>query len=227
MKLTRSQIPLVFGVLAAGLVWAQPDASTSSKLPVDFGDYWNAELALTYTFWDSLGDLDPAGSGGPFETEGVGFDTSIKGSIGRFGSSIVFLGFNFGMAGFDSNVFLEGFPEGSALDLTYAAATLNFRFGDPGQHYVDIDIGFGAYYASNLYIDCVAVPECFSSETNVTKPGGFIGASWAIWRGLKLSGRVHYADFGTIGSIGPESGTLAGPMYTAQLGWEFGNWFSK
>ncbi len=222
MLRTRRTLALVLGSIAAGQVCAQSGPAPDA---VGLGDYWNAEIAVTYTSWDALGDLDPAGRGGPFETEGLGFDASIDGSIGRLGNSIVFAGFEFGMAGFNSNVFLEGFPDRSALDLAYAVGTLSFRFGSPGAQYVDIDIGLGAYNAGNLYIDCTAVPECFDSEISVTEPGGYIGAGWAVWQGLNLAGRVHFADFGTIGSIGPESGTLDGPMYSVRLGWEFGNWF--
>ncbi len=223
MKHAGAQITLILGVLAAAQVCAQSDSAGS---PIGFGDYWNADLAFTYTFWDSLGDLEPAGRGGPFDTEAAGFDVSLEGSVGRLGNAIVFVGFNFGMAGFNSNIFLEeDFGTESNIDLTYAVGTLNFRLGNPGNQYVDIDVGLGAYNAGNMYIDCIAVPACLASEISVTEPGGYIGASWAVWRGLKLAGRIHYVDFGTIGSIGPESGTLEGPMYTAQIGWEFGNWF--
>ena len=215
---TARILALLIGLVAVAQVYAQ------SASHVGLGEYWNAQLAVTYTSWDSLGDLAPAGRGGAFETEGVGFDASLNGSIVRFGRSTVFAGFNFGMAGFNSNVFLESFSDQSAMDLSYAVATLNFRFGDPGDQYVDVDFGIGAYNASNMYIDCVAVPDCFNSEISVTKPGGYAGVSWAMWRGLKIGGRIHYADFGTIGSVGPDSGTLDGPMFTIQVGWEFGDW---
>ncbi len=223
MKTARAQIVLLLGVLATGPVHAQSDGPAS---PVGFADYWNADLAFTYTLWDSLRDLEPAGRGGPLETDAAGFDTSLEGSVGRLGNAIVFIGFNFGMAGFNSNIFLEedAITE-SNIDLIYALGTLNFRLGEPGRQYVDIDVGLGAYNAGNMYIDCIAVPECLASEVSVTRPGGYVGASWAIWRGLKLAGRIHYVDFGTISSIGPESGTLEGPMYSVQVGWEFGNWF--
>lgn len=181
---------------------------------------------MTYTSWDSLGDLVPAGRGGPFETEGAGWDASLEGSIGRLGNTVVFIGFNLGMTGFNSNIFLEeDLITESNIDLAYAVGTLNFRLGRPGSQYVDIDIGLGAYNVGNEYIDCIAVPACLASDTSVTKPGGYFGVSSAVWRGLKLAGRIHYADFGTISSIGPESGTLEGPLYSVQAGWEFGNWF--
>ena len=220
-----ARILLVLSALPAFQVVAQAEQAYE---PISFGDYWNADLAFTYTAWDSLGDLVPAGRGGPFETSGAGWDATIEVSLARVGSSVMFVGFNAGMIGFNSDVFLEDDDASntSALDLTYAVGTLNFRFGEGRKQYFDIDVGLGVYNAGNLYIDCSAIPDedCLGSEVNSTPIGGYIGASWAIWRGLKLAGRVHYADFGTIGSIGPESGTLKGPMYTAQIGWEFGDW---
>jgi len=191
---------------------------------VGFAEIWNLEIAATYANWDSLGDLQPLGSGGPFETEGPGWEGSIEGSLARWGPGVMFGGFTIGMAGFNSDVFLEGFADGNALDLTYAVVTLTWRLGERGGRHFDIDAGIGSYYASSLYIDCTAIPECFDAEFGVNRAGGYVGASGSVWRGLTIGARVHYADFGTIGSIGPESGDLEGPMLTIHVGWEFGNW---
>lgn len=192
---------------------------------VGFGEVWDAEISFSYANWSNLGDIEPAGRGGPFETDGFGYDAGIEGSVTRWGTSLVLVGFNLGMSGFNSNVYLEGFEDTSSLDLFYANGTATFRFGEKGEQYFDVDVGLGWYMASNMYIDCMAIPDCFQSEINVSRPGGFLGISGAVWRGLTLGARVHYADFGTIDSIGPDSGPLAGPIYTAYLGWEFGNWF--
>jgi hypothetical protein len=216
---------------SAALTFALPALLTGAGANADapdgqvgFADIWNLEVAATYASWDSLGDLDPLGRGGPFETEGPGWEASIESSLTRWGSGILFGGFTVGMAGFNSDVFLEGFPDGNALDLTYAVVTLTWRLGERGNRFFDIDAGIGSYYANSLYIDCTAIPECFDAESSVNRAGGYIGASGSVWRGLKIGARVHYADFGVIGSIGPESGTLEGPMLTIQVGWEFGNW---
>lgn len=216
---------IILCAIATSSVLAQ---SATDPAPIRFAQYWNADLAFTYLTWDSLGDLEPAGRGGPFETTGVGWDATIEVSVARVGSAIMFVGFNLGVSGFNSDVFLEedDVASESGLDLTYAVGTLNFRFGNPGGRYFDVDLGLGGYNAGNMYIDCAAIPaaSCSGSAANSAAFGGYLGASWAVWRGLKLAGRVHYADFGTIPSIGPDSGELTGPIYTFSLGWEFGDW---
>lgn len=192
---------------------------------VRFGEVWDAEIAFSYASWQNLGDIVPAGRGGLYETEGLGLDAGIEGSIARWGSSLVLVGFNVGAIGFGSNVYLESFEDDSSLELWYANGTATFRFGQRGAQYFDVDLGLGWYGALNMYIDCTAIPNCFESETTASSLGGFVGVSGAVWQGLTLGARVHYADFGTVGSIGPESGTLEGPIFAAYVGWEFGNWF--
>ena len=123
------------------------------------------------------------------------------------------------------NVFFEGFEDTSSLELTHAVGTLTFRFGEVGSRYFDVDLGLGAYLASDMYIDCSAIPSCFDAEADVTTLGGFAGISATLWRGLVVAARVHHADFGTIETIGPESGDLSGPMFSAYIGWEWGTWF--
>ena len=193
---------------------------------VRFAEYWDADLAVGYMNWPGLGDIEPAGRGGRFETGGYGFDAGIEGSVARVGPSLVFIGANLGMSGFNSNVFVESFEEESSLDLAYFNGTVTFRFGNRGRQYFDIDTGLGWYMASNMYLDCVAVPNC-TEEMNVSRLGGFVGFSGTVWRGLTLGVKVHYADFGTISSAGPDSGVLKGPMYAANIGWTWGNWFGQ
>lgn len=146
---------------------------------VRFSEYWDADLAFTYMSWPGLGDLEPAGRGGDFETNGYGFDAGIEGSIARLGPSLVFVGANFGFVGFEHNVFIEGFEDDSTMDLAYFNGTVTFRFGETGRQYFDVDAGLGWYMASNMYIDCVAVPSC-AEEQNVERLGGFVGVSGTV-----------------------------------------------
>ena len=189
-----------------------------------FGDHWGFRVGLNYSSWDGLGDLQPAGRGGPYKTTGNGLEFEGYTSIAKAGDNWFFAGVSTGFLGFNTSLLEDDFSDESALDATYFGALLKYRFREPGQNYVEIDLGLGYYLASAKYIDCVAIPNCLSAGADVDALGGFIGLSGRLLKGLVIGARAHYADFGTIEAIGSDSGDLSGPIYTAYVSWEFGRW---
>lgn len=202
-----------------------PDSTVADENSSVFGDYWGVRVGLSYASWSALGDLEPAGRGGPFDSTGVGMEVEGYTSIHRTGANWLFGGIVLGTPGFNTSLLEEDEVKAeSALDLLYMSLLAKYRFQDPGEKYIDIDAGLGYYLASSKYIDCVAIPDCFNAEADSSTLGGFVGISGRPVSGLVLGARVHFAEFGTIEAIGPDSGDLGGPIFVAYASWEFGRW---
>ena len=210
--------------LIAVLLLAVPLQAAGEDDDSVLADFWGVRIGFNYSWWNGLGDLDPAGSGGPFRTRGNGLEFEAYTSIAKLGDNWLFAGVGTGFLGFNTSLLDDDFPDESALEATHLNALLKYRLGKPGNNYVEVDIGLGYYLASTMYIDCSAIPDCLGAEADADVLGGFVGLSGRPMRGLLIGARAHYADFGTIEAIGPVSGDLRGPMYTAYVSWEFGRW---
>ncbi len=211
-------------VLAIAFLLMFPLLAAADEGGSVFGERWGTRIGLNYSSWDGLGDLEPAGSTGPFDTTGNGLEFEAYTSISKRNNNWLFAGVNIGFLGFNTSLLEPDFPDRSALDATYIDVFLKYRFGEPGQSYLDIDAGLGYYLASTMYVQCDVIPDCFDAEADVDVLGGFVGLSGRVIKGLVIGGRIHYANFGTIEAVGADSGDLKGPVYTAYVSWEFGRW---
>jgi len=211
-------------LLVACLVLASPFAAAADEDGSVFGDHWGFRIGFNYSSWPGLGDLEPAGTAGQFETKGNGLEFEGYTSIAKMGDNWLFAGINAGFLGFNTSLLEPDFPEESALDATHITALLKYRFGESGHNYFEIDLGLGWYLASTKYIQCHVIPDCFSAEADVDTVGGFVGLSGRLMKNLVIGARAHYANFGTVEAIGPDSGDLDGPIYTAYVSLEFGRW---
>ena len=210
--------------LVTALILMCPMAVTADEGGSVLGAYWGFRIGLNYSSWNGLGDLEPAGSAGPFDTTGNGLEFEAYTSIAKMENNWLFAGVNIGFLGFNTSLLEPDFPDKSALDATHIDALLKYRFGEPDQNYLDLDAGLGYYLASTQYIQCYVIPDCLSAEADVGVLGGFVGLSGRVTKGLVIGARAHYADFGTIEAIGADSGDLKGPIYTVYVDWEFGRW---
>ena len=55
-------------LLVACLVLASPLMAAANENGSVFRDHWGFRIGLNYSSWSGLGDLEPAGTAGPFET---------------------------------------------------------------------------------------------------------------------------------------------------------------
>ncbi len=189
------------------------------------GQFWGTYAAVNYATWDGLGDVQPAGRGGPFEISGHGIEFGGYTNVARWGPARLLAGVELGFLGFNSDVIFEADPKvGSALEMTYLTGSMTFRFGEPGGRYLDLDVGLGQYQADTMYIDCAAIVRCFSADTNSRTLGTYLGVSGTVGHGILLGARIHNASFDPIEAVGPDTGSLEGPVYSIFAGWEFGNW---
>ena len=72
------------------------------------GDIWAIYGTVNYSSWSGLGDVQPVGRGGPFETNGVGIDFGVYTSIARLDSVWILAGGELGFLGLNSDVIFEG-----------------------------------------------------------------------------------------------------------------------
>jgi hypothetical protein len=189
-----------------------------------FSKHWGVRIGLSHSSWGGLGDLEPIGRGGPFESTALGMEIEGYFSVAKSGDNWVYGGLATGIAGYNTGLIVDNDAEDeSALDTLYINAVVKYRFREPGRDYIEVEGGLGYYLASSKYIDCSVVPDCFGAEADSSTVGGFIGVGGRVLGALVIGARVHYANFGTIEAIGPDSGELSGPILTAYASWEFDN----
>jgi hypothetical protein len=211
--------------LAIVTILALSAASNGAEFEEKQDRYWAVYATLHYASFDGLGDVQPAGRGGPFETSGPGIELGGYFSVAHWGSATLMAGMEIGLLGFNSDVILEDTGPVSAesgFEVYNWTLSLALRFGDSGKRYIDLDAGLGKYWGHTMYIDCVAIPSCFDADTRSESAGGYLGISGSPGYGIRFGVRAHVVKFDPIEAIGPGTGSLDGPIYTAFVGWEFG-----
>jgi hypothetical protein len=219
--------PALVRLLIFALPFQVANAQDSSVL----GDFWAAYGMVNYSSWDGLGDVQPVGRGGPFETSGVGIDLGGYTSVARLDSFWLLVGGELGLLGLNSNVIFEqdsgsGTTE-SAFEVNHITALLKARFGKPGGRYLDLSVGLGQYYSDTKYIDCSVIINCFSADTGNSATGAFLELSGTPGRGFLVGARVHFVEFDPIEAVDLGVSKLKGPIYSVFVGWEYGNWRRK
>jgi hypothetical protein len=192
------------------------------------GRFWGVYGLLNGSNWEGLGDVQPLGRGGPFETTGHGLDLGGYVSVAKLGSVWVLAGGELGLLGFNSDVIFESNSETasteSAFEVNRLSASVLFRFGQPGNRYLDLGIGLGQYYGDTKYVDCSVIVRCFGAETSDSTTGVYLEVSGTLGKGVLVGARIHQFEFDPIEAVDLGAKRLEGPMYTLFIGWEFSNW---
>ncbi len=213
--------------LAAIAIFTFSPVSQCAEFEAEPGRYWAVYATVHYASFDGLGDVEPAGRGGLFETSGPGIELGGYVSLAEWGSATLLSGMEFGFLGFNSDVFLEGSGSARAeskFEVNYWTVSAALRFGESGKRYINIDAGLGMYWGHTLYIDCAVIQTCFRADATSQPVGGYLGISGSVGYVIKLGARMHAVHFDPIEAIGPGTGSLGGPIYTAFVGWEFGRY---
>jgi hypothetical protein len=190
------------------------------------GDIWGVYAKLNYSSWDGLGDVQPLGRGGPFETSGVGIDFGGYTSIARMDSVWLLAGGELGFLGLNSDVIFEDRSPDieSAFEVNHITGAITARFGQPGGRYFDLGIGLGRYYSDTKYIDCSVILRCFSAETGDSATAAYLEVGGTPGKGVLLGARIHFVDFDPIEAVDLAVNALDGPIYSIFVGWEYSNW---
>lgn len=214
-------------ILVAGSLFAGANAAAQEE---DFPKMrWEVWLAATY--WSGLNDLLPS-AGGTFDEVGFGLGGGAHWPVASGARGDLLVGVEGGLMSHGSDI------QGDFEDLIsrdgYVAFSAKWMPGAPRG--LSLDAG----YAYHL-IDMSQVEDDYFSysyeefESWEDSAGGpFVGISWDSWAsrpgkssGLSLGFEVHFVDFETVRDediyitpvLGPNAGTLDGPMYLFQLGY--------
>ncbi len=192
----------------------------------DAPGHWSGTATVGLMTWSDLKDLEPA-AGGRFDS--LGFVVELAGykHVARWGSADVLVGVDFGFSATESDI--PGITEDFTQRGLYLTPSMKFRFGERSRRYLNLEAGLGWYQVdfAELHCDednlnnivCIEVAEPYDENSL----GGYLGITGGFGGGFIMGLKVHFADFGTVTGLGPDTGDLKGPMYILSLGGAFGD----
>ncbi len=186
---------------------------------------WSGTATFGLMIWSDLRDLEPA-AGGSFDSLGFAVEFAGHKHVARWGSADVLVGMDLGIFATQSDI------PGSIEEFTqrglYLTPSMKFRFGERSRRYLNLEAGLGLYqvdFAELICNDdnfnnivCIAIAEPFDENTL----GGYLGISGGFAGGFIMGFKVHFADFGKVTGLEPDTGALKGPIYIFSLGGAFG-----
>ena len=187
---------------------------------------WGGTATFGLMTWSDLRDLEPAAGGG---FDSLGFVVELAGHkhVARWGPADVLIGADFGISATQSDI--PGTTEDFTQRGLYLTPSMKFRFGERSRRYLNLEAGLGWYQVdfAELICDedifnnivCIELAEAFNEDTL----GGYLGISGGFGGGFIMGLKVHFADFGTVTGLGPDTGDLKGPIYIFSLGGAFGD----
>ncbi len=187
--------------------------------------HWSGTATFGLITWSDLKDLEPDAGGG---FDSLGFIVELAGHkhVTRWGSADVLIGVDFGISATQSDI------PGNTEDFTqrglYLTPSIKFRFGERSRRYLNLEAGLGWYQVdiAELICDedifnnivCIEIAEPYEEDAL----GGYLGISGGFGGGFIMGLKVHFADFGKVTGLGPDTGALKGPIYIFSLGGAFG-----
>ena len=186
---------------------------------------WSGTATAGVLIWNDLKDLEPAAGGG---FDSVGFVVELAGHkhVARWGPADVLIGVDLGIFATQSDI--PGITEDFTQRGLYLTPSMKFRFGERSRRYLNLEAGLGWYQVDfaelicnediSNNIVCIEIAEPFDEDTL----GGYLGITGGFGGGFIMGLKVHFADFGKVTGLGPDTGDLKGPIYIFSLGGAFG-----
>jgi hypothetical protein len=187
---------------------------------------WSRTATFGLMTWGGLRDLEPAAGGG---FDSLGFVVELAGHkhVARWGSADVLVGVDFGFFATQSDI--AGITEDFTQRGLYLTPSMKFRFGERSRRYLNLEAGLGWYQVdfAEFHCDedifyntvCIEIAEPYDENSL----GGYLGISGGFGGGFIMGLKVHFADFGTVTGLGPDTGELEGPIYILSFGGAFGD----
>ncbi len=187
--------------------------------------HWSGKATFCLMTWSGLRDLEPAAGGG---FDSVGFVVELAGHkrVSRWGSADVLVGADFGFLATESDI--PGISEDFTQRGLYLTPSMQIRYGERSGRYLNLEAGLGWYQVdfAELHCDednfnnivCIEITEPYDENSL----GGYLGITGGFGGGFIMGLKVHFADFGTVTGLGPDTGDLKGPIYILSLGGAFG-----
>ena len=187
--------------------------------------HWSGTATFGLMTWSDLKDLEPDAGGG---FDSLGFIVELAGHkhVARWGPADVLIGVDLGISATQSDI------PGNTEDFTqrglYLTPSIKFRFGERSRRYLNLEAGLGWYQVdvAELICDddifnnivCIEIAEPYDKDVL----GGYLGITGGFGSGFIVGLKVHFADFGNVTGLGPDTGDLKGPIYIFSLGGAFG-----
>lgn len=202
--------------------------TSAADVPNGLDSKARVELWLATTSWPALGDIQPV-AGGSFDSTGYGLGAAIHAQFREFENSELLIGFDAWIDGTDSNI--TGPVETLFARHLYIGSSLKWLVG--ASRTFSLDTGVGCHLTDMAQVNTNYGGWAEFESWEKSRLGGFVGASWDFGRrrpekrmGMFLSMKVHYVDFGRVYDediliaplLGPNAGSLDGPIYMLQFG---------
>ena len=188
--------------------------------------HWSGTATIGLMTWSDLKDLEPAVGGG-FDSLGLVVELAGHKRVSRWGSADVLVGADFGLFTTESDI--PGISEDFTQRGLYLTPSMQIRYGERSGRYLNLEAGLGWYQVdfAELHCDednfnnivCIEITEPYDENSL----GGYLGITAGFRSGFIMGLKVHFADFGTVTGLGPDTGDLKGPMYILSLGGAFGD----
>ena len=187
--------------------------------------HWSGTATFGLMAWSGLRDLEPAAGGG-FDSVGLAVELAGHKHVARWGPAHVLIGVDLGISATQSDI--PGITEDFTQRGLYLTPSMKFRFGERSRRYLNLEAGLGWYQVdfAELICDddnfnnivCIEIAEPYDEDTL----GGYLGITGGFGGGFIMGLKVHFADFGEVTGLGPDTGDLNGTIYIFSLGAAFG-----
>ncbi len=219
----------IAGIAAAFLI---PDGAVLAQDDVEWvttsrGRY---EIAIGAHSWPGLADLDTAAAG-EFDQTGFNISLAAHWPVKRFSDSELLAGIDLGLFANDSDI--RFIFESLTARNGYLVPSVKWMFGR--RHRYSLDAGVGYYLAdiAEIFSDYPLYGETVLWEEGAV--GGYLGGTLDFRggepsrsRGMMMSLKVHFVDFGIVQegdwlppTLGQDAGRLDGPVYMYQVGYRW------
>ncbi len=188
--------------------------------------HWSGTATVGLMTWSDLKDLKPAAGGG---FDSLGFVVELAGHkrVSHWGAADVLVGADFGFFATQSDI--PGIFEDFTQRGLYLTPSMQIRYGERSGRYLNLEAGLGWYQVdfAELHCDeddfnnivCIEITEPYDENSL----GGYLGITGGFGGGFIMGLKVHFADFGKVTGLGPDTGDLKGPIYILSLGGAFGD----
>jgi hypothetical protein len=188
------------------------------------------EIALGAHSWPALADLDVAAAG-EFDQTGFNLSFAAHWPVRRFTGSELLAGIDLGLFNNDSEI--RFISEPLTARNGYLVPSVKWMFGRRHRYSLDAGVGYYLSDIAEVFLDYPLYGETVLWEESAV--GGYLGGTIDFRggepsrsRGMMMSLKVHFVDFGTVRdddwlppTLGQDAGRLAGPVYMYQVGYRW------
>lgn len=188
------------------------------------------EVAIGAHSWPGLADLDAA-AGGAFDEVGFNISLAAHWPVRHFADSELLVGMDLGLFTNESDI--RFISDTLTARNGYLTPSVKWMFGN--RHRYSLDAGLG-YYLQDITEIAGEYPMIWETQLwEESAVGGYIGGTLDFRggepsrpRGMMMSLKVHFVDFGTARdegrlppTLGQNAGRLEGPVYMYQVGYRW------